>query len=269
MTLVVSWIAYDSRGPSSIYLLSDSRISWRNGSSFDYARKVFGCVNYPDIFAYSGDVLFPSIVLNQIVNIIDSGMLFNEAWDFEEKFNAFYNKIKQVFQQYPSQVKDIVNDSIQIIHASRISDKNFFCRKIRWLKTTGQWTVENSDFKGYSEKIFVIGSGDEEFLDRYLRYNIGDGKVSRAVFHCFYEFLINTKNKTCGGAPQLVGLYRNLSARSFGLIHNEKRYFQGLESNDLTDFNGVEWRNELFENCDGQTMTIKSNAKRQPNPLLR
>ena len=79
MTLLASWLAVDSRAPSAVYIMSDSRISWDNRAFFDYGKKVFGCKNYPDIFGYCGDVLFPSIVLNQIVDIADHGLLFDNS----------------------------------------------------------------------------------------------------------------------------------------------------------------------------------------------
>lgn len=41
MTLLASWIAVDSRKPSSIYILSDSRISWGSAAKFDFGKKVF------------------------------------------------------------------------------------------------------------------------------------------------------------------------------------------------------------------------------------
>jgi hypothetical protein len=266
---MVSWIGVDSRSPASIYVLSDSRISWPNGSSFDYARKVFACTQYPDIFGYCGDVLFPSIVLNQIVDVIDSGMLFKPDWEPEKKFEAFYDKVVSTFASYPSQAQEITASTLEIIHASRDTNKQFFCKKITWTKATGDWSIQSQSLTAHSEKLFVIGSGRDEFIDRYLHYNNGNDKVSRSVFHCFCNTLRNTTDKTYGGAPQLVGLYRIRSGMPFGLIYNNKRYLYGLEADDLADFDKVEWRNELFEICDGKTMTIKAGAQRQPNPLAR
>ena len=92
-------------------------------------------------------------------------------------------------------------------------------------------------------------------------------KTSRALFHCFTDTLTNIKDKYCGGAPQLVGLYRIGNARHYGIIHEKKRYFQGVQIDNLINFDKIEWRNELFEICDGNTMNIKDYAQRQPNPL--
>ena len=268
MTLLISWIGVDSRAPSSIYLLSDSKISWPNGSSFDYARKVFACTQYPDIFGYCGDVLFPSIALNQIIDVIDAGMLFKEHWTSEERFNAFYNKIKSIFSFYPSKVKDITASAIQIIHASRNIDKQFSCRMITWTKSTGEWSTSEKPVTMHSDRLLVLGTGAKEFEERYKDYTL-PSMVSRSVFHCFCDVLRNTTNKTYGGAPQLVGLYRIRYGMPFGIIYDNKRYLYGIEAEDLVDFEKVEWRNELFELCDGQTKAIKSGAQRQPDPLRR
>ena len=52
------------------YIASDSRITWGNNDIFDYCKKVFTCKQFPEIFGYCGDVLFPSIVLSQIAEMI-------------------------------------------------------------------------------------------------------------------------------------------------------------------------------------------------------
>ncbi|WP_353100852.1 hypothetical protein [Myroides odoratus] len=268
MTLLASWLGVDSRKPSSIYIMSDSRISWSTKAKFDYGKKVFGCKNSPDIFGYCGDVLFPSIVLNQIVEIADQGLLFKDDWNCEQKSQAIIEKLIQSFKNYPSEVAGITSDSIQIIHCSRDKDNNFYAEKINWNKSSNKWTVETEEFKDHSDKLFIAGSGKKEFLEKYKKYWVSSNKkTSRALFHCFTDTLSDIKDKFCGGAPQLVGLYRKDNAISFGIIYNKKRYFQGVQVDNLSNFEKIEWRNELFEVCDGQTMKIKDKAQKQPNVL--
>lgn len=269
MTLITSWLGVDSRKPSSIYILSESRISWGNTTHFDYGRKVFGCKNSPDIFGYCGDVLFPSIVLNQLVEIADQGLLFQPNWTCKEKFQAVVDKLIHTFSLYPSEVQNITNDSLQIIHASRDINQNFFCQTIEWRKSTKKWTSSLTEFKGHSDKLLVLGSGSNEFLKKYQEYwASANQKTSRAIFHCFIDTLSDIKDKYCGGSPQLVGLYLIGNTKFIGIIQNNKRYLHGLQVDNLLNLNNVEWRNELFEVCDGKTMKRKSSAQRQPNPLL-
>ena len=53
---------------------------------------------------------------------------------------------------------------------------------------------------------------------------------------------------------------------NFGIISKRKRYFLGMEIPDKSHFDNIEWRNELFEICDGKTMKRKIGAVHQPNP---
>lgn len=273
MTLIASFIGVDGKfprpKPASIYIVSDSRISWGDNAKFDYGRKVFGCKNSPDIFGYCGDVLFPSIVLNQIVDIADQGLLFEPSSTCKQKFQAVVNKLIQIFNNYPKEVQSITADTLQIIHASRDENQMFFCQKMEWWKSTNKWTSGTVEFEDHSDKLFVLGSGRTEFLEKFKKYAESENqKTSRAVFHCFTDTLSTMTDKYCGGAPQLVGLYRIDNAKFFGIIHNKKRYLHGVQVDDLINFNNVEWRNELFEVCDGITMKRNKDAQRQPNPLL-
>ena len=86
MTLIVSWLGVDTHGPTSAYIAGDSRISWNSRTKFDYGKKVFSSKEYPEILAYSGDVLFPSIVLSQIIEMIDSNILFTKSLNCNERY---------------------------------------------------------------------------------------------------------------------------------------------------------------------------------------
>jgi len=269
MTLLASWISVDSRKPSSIYIMSDSRISWSNRAKFDYGKKVFGCKNSPDIFGYCGDVLFPLIILSQITDLADQGLLFKDEYSCEQKSQAVIIRLVESFKNYPKEVENITADNLIIIHCSRNIDNDFYCMKMQWTKRSNNWTGQKVDFQNYSDKLFVVGKGSSEFIEKYKRFWESENKkTSRALFHCFIDTLTNIKDKSCGGAPQLVGLYRIKNARNYGIIYNNKRYFQGVQIDKLNNFDNVEWRNELFEICDGNTMKIKKNAHKQPNTLI-
>ncbi|MBD2294820.1 hypothetical protein H6G06_15345 [Anabaena sphaerica FACHB-251] len=273
MTLLVSWIGIDSRKVASIYIAADSRISWANLANFDHGRKVFAFNKYPDILGYCGDVMFPSIVLGQIVEMADNGLLFKENYKCKQKFEAIKEKLIQIFHKYPHHINGITQDSLQIIHASRESDNctNFFCHLIEWKRDKG-WSGKKLIFPEKSDTLAILGSGAVEFNKNYERYIQGPNKsTSRNVFHCFCDTLFNSKDINCGGAPQLVGIYSKpeSTAKKFGIIKDKKRYLFGSQIDDLINFNNIEWRNDLFELCDGNTMKKFEKAQKQPNQLKR
>ena len=115
MTLLASWIATDTHGPTSAYIVSESRFVWDSSRHFDYGKKVFASRSYPEIFGYAGDVLFPSIVLSQILEMIDLGLIFDENMSCDQKNKIVYEKLCYSFSKYP----DVCgNNPIQIIHLS-------------------------------------------------------------------------------------------------------------------------------------------------------
>jgi hypothetical protein len=273
MTLLTSWIGVDPRGVASIYIASDSRISWGQSAKFDYGRKVFAFNNYPDILGYCGDVLFPSMVLGQIIEMGDNGLLLNEEFDCKQKFEAIKEKLIQIFDKYPHEVSGITNDTLQVIHGSREPNnpRKFFCHIITWRKNIG-WSGEKFDLSGNSRVIFVGGSGKTEFEENYSRYEKGQNKsTSRNVFHSFCDTLFNIKDSACGGSPQLVGIYSKPDsvAKKYGIIKDKNRYLFGSRIDQVHNSDKIEWRNDLFEICDGRTMKKIEKAKSQPNLLKR
>ncbi len=273
MTLLVSWTGVDTHGTASAYIASDSRVTWGNKGHFDHARKVFAFQRCPDILGYCGDVLFPSIVLSQIIEMADRGLLFRSGASCPEKSEAIRGKLVQQFKAYPSFVDGITRDTLQILHVSRdsVDNRQFSCWLIQWNRKAG-WYVESKTLPPQSDVLCSLGSGAKEFAQNFRRYRAGpDHGTSRAVFHCFCDTLFNVQDGQCGGAPQLVGLYRKPQAPaiSYGIITRGRRYFLGAIVDQDVDFAAVEWRNDLFELCDGQTMKKLDGAQAQPDHLRR
>lgn len=273
MTLLVCWAGIDTHGTSSLYMASDSRISWKDSAQFDYARKVFAFSNWPDVLGYCGDVLFPSIAIGQIVELADAGLLFSENFSPKQKFQAIVDKLNDLFRQYPALHSGLSENSLSIIHGSRAPDnnKNFFSHTIRWSEAKG-WHGEDRAMPAASDVLFALGSGANEFTEGLGRYRSGPTKdTSRAVFHCFCDTLANTREPTVGGAPQLVGIIRKpkSTAITFGVISKGRRTFLGAHIDNLRNFDTVPWRNENFELCAGATMQRLPNAQAQPDPMRR
>lgn len=272
MTLLASWIGVDTHGPTSAYMVSDSRISWGSNRRFDYGKKVFASSQYPEIFGYAGEVLFPSIVLSQLIEMIDTGILFTLKMTCQEKHATVFEKLCHSFSKYP---EDCVPHPIQILHISRdtLFEKYpaFSCCLFSWTAKSG-WCCKNIEVPGESGVLCVLGSGSKEFTPNYERYCAGTNNgTSRNVFHCFIDTLFNSADPTCGGPPQLVGIYRKpgSNATNFGIIYKNKRYLLGMELPNGVSYDKIEWRNEFFEIADGITKRKNDTAASQPDPLRR
>lgn len=273
MTLLASWIGIDTHGPASAYIVADSRISWDREKYFDYGKKVFASKRFPEIFGYAGDVLFPSIVLSQVLEMIDSELLFNDMASCDEKNKIVFEKLLYAFSKYPDAYG---NNPIQIIHISRDTIVNgypaFHHYLLTWSRKKG-WEQHKKTIPKQSELLHVLGSGSTEFKQNYNeRYQLGNNRsTSRNVFHCFIDTLNNIKDWRCGGPPQLVGIYRKpfTAAQNFGILFNGKRFFLGTEIPKDSSLSQIEWRNEFFELCNGDSKKILKGATRQIDPLRR
>ena len=272
MTLVASWIGIDTHGPSSAYIVSDSRISWDGGYIYDYGKKVFASKQYPELFGYAGDVLFPSIVLSQIIEMIDSGLLFRDNMTCAEKNKIIYEKLRYSFAKYPTLAG---LKAIQIIHISRDTTferyPQFHHYQMTWSSKT-DWECEEKPIPPSSGLLFVLGTGKKEFDENYKLYQDGKNRsTSRNVFHCFITTLDKIKCKACGGAPQLVGIYRRpcTNGNNYGIIYKGKRYYLGMEVPKEAQYDNIEWRNENFELCGGQSKRRLEEADRREDPLRR
>lgn len=265
MTTLISWVGVDPRGASSIYLASDSRISWGNANSWDTGRKLFASRTQPEIFGYCGDVTFPVQVLGQLIEQIDNSLLFDGGDLFCRKVNKVSDYVKASFIGYP---KDHQRE-FQILYASRNHDgmaSEFCISKISWNPRNG-WRITNLNIPEHSGLIEGVGSGSESLKDWYIKWQASDSKrTSRSVFSAFCQSLKCGADPLSGGAPQLIGIYRKGVGRSFGIIYEGRRYLNGREVNSVAGLGCIEWRNKLFERCDGETMELLKRAQPQPYP---
>lgn len=272
MTLLVSWAGVDTHGTSSAYIASDSRVTWDGLGTFDHGRKVYALQSSPDILGYCGDVLFPSIVLSQIVDMANQGLLFAAGANSKDRFEAIKEKLVQQFHRYPNMIPAIAADTLQVFHISRSFDgREFAGWRVDWHRAQG-WSVQEMQFPSSSGVMFALGSGAQEFRANMARYATGkNSDTSRNVFHCFCDALANTQVAGVGGAPQLVGIYRKPGsvAMPYGIITGKQRFFAGALVERGKPLDVVEWRNDLFELCDGDTMQRRPEAQPQPDPLRR
>lgn len=268
MTLLVCWAGVDTHGTASTYIASDSRYSKGDKHTYDFGRKVFACKKWPDIFGYCGDVLFPSVALGQIVALADENLLFSESHTAEKKLSIVVEKLNNLLSGYPDEEFGLSANGLSIIHASRVDGKNgkFSCNRIN-LTTNKTWQASKVEMPSHSKVLFSAGSGKHSFDAKYYNYEQGvNSKTSRNVFHSFCDTLASNQDPTVGGAPQLVGLIRKPGSCgvNYGIIHESKRYFLGAHIDNARSFEKINWRNELFELCDGSTTKRFLHAQKQP-----
>jgi len=265
MTSMVAWIGVDSHGPASVYLASDSRISWSATSTWDYGRKLFASRRCPDILGYVGDVLFPSQVLGQIVEHTDAALLFYPDTPSVEKFKKICEVIRECFERYPRQNKKAFTVVFATRESSRLSSR-FRVASLR-CDPAKAWQTQWHDLPERSGLIRSLGSGRESVEKWYHRWlNTAHKRTSRSVFSAFCDSLHSGEDRRSGGPPQLVGIYRIGPARTFGTIYHGQRFLFGLPAKDLADPETIEWRNSLFERCDPQSLERLDDAQKHRAP---
>ncbi|MEZ8719074.1 hypothetical protein [Vibrio splendidus] len=268
MTTLLSWTGVDTHGPASIYIASDSRISWGISNTWDVGRKVFSSKNRPEIFGYCGSVFFPIQILGQLTELIDSEMFFLDEEPFSEKLEKIRLAVEHSYNNLPKSQKG----SCRILYASRVGLKmrsSFHVAEI----TISATAVTSTEIALPEQSGIIVSAGSgkaalrkwhEEWVGLADKDPHQSGRTSRNVFSAFCDSLTAKDDPFSGGAPQLVGLYRNGPANNFGIIHNSKRFLNGLEVGDINLMNNIEWRNDLFERCCGDSMQIMNKAQRQP-----
>ena len=265
MTSLIAWIGVDSRGQSSAYLASDSRVSWGQYTSWDTGGKLFASSCFPEIFGYWGDVTFPSQILPHTLEQIDKNLLIQKDDTVDQKISKIFKCIQNDFQDYPEKVKR----GFEILYFSRESfgmNSKFHLSIFKWDKIN-KWNFEKVALPQRSGLVNYTGSGARSIHEWYMRWqNTEVKKTSRAVFSAFCDALNSGEDPYTGGAPQLVGIYREGAGLKFGIIHDNKRYINGKKVEQNENINVLEWRNCLFERCDGNSMRVLQNAQRQPKP---
>jgi hypothetical protein len=265
MTSLAAWVAVDSRGETAAYLASDSRVSWGPNQKWDTGRKVFACQRHPDLFGYCGDVVFPSKILGKIVEFADLGALFDPTDTAADKFSRVVTMVKNSFNDYPANVPL----PFTMVHWSRQNSgvpSDFELRTLSWNRADG-WREESIKLPQGSTLALTLGSGKNAVEKSYQRWKeSSSGGTSRAVFSAFCDALASESDPLSGGAPQLVGVYRQGFGRAFGVVWKGTAYLYGEPASLLSDPTTLEWRNELFERCDPATLRRLPSAQPQPRP---
>ncbi len=115
MTSLAAWVGVDSRGISSLYFVSDSRITWdRSRTAWNFGKKLFASKTTGDVFGYCGDVLFPVIFLGQLQSLLDSSILFDGTETPLQRHKLVAKMVEDSLDTFPNEERS----DFAIIHGA-------------------------------------------------------------------------------------------------------------------------------------------------------
>jgi len=268
MTSLIAWIAVDQRAPSALYMASDSRISWGSERArWDAGRKLFNCRQYPEIFGYAGDVVFPSLVLGQITDIADAGLLYRSEDNADQRHQKFLTAVKASFdRRHNANISDFC-----ILHGSREfsgSKSQFKLWNLSFSAAQRSWEDQTIIVPtNRSVLLTTIGTGSSSVKTHNLNWNASEqGGTSRAIFSAFCDSVRSHEDPMSGGVPQLVGMYHTRMPQVFGIVQSGRRYVHGFPVSSEVESDSIEWRDELFQRIDGRTLRVLAGAQRHARP---
>ena len=272
MTTLASWGGVDSRRRSSLYLVSDSRISGLRsgsreiaGSISDEAQKVFACLNEPHIFGYSGWADYSAIALAELVGVIDGTRFFNPI-DSPRRRQA---KIQLWLRDRLLRHRGFGPPMpFSIAHGMREGARmqsRFHLWVSDWTPITG-WSTKKKYMRGESVLLYSTGSGKTRLRTRNQAWKDSEiGKKSRGVYGAFCEALRSGADPQSKGPPQLVGLFDRGYGQYFGVVYGDQLYLKGRRiENDIPP--GIQWFNETFEIVEPHSKRLAKDRQRQPKP---
>lgn len=276
MTLLISWAGVDTHGPSSVYIATDSRISWGGGKYFDGSIKTFTTKIVPAIIGYCGDSPAALMAIYQCAEVIDRVGIknINHELSLYEIKAVFQDVLGSGYSSYPKG-HEYFAGLIEIIVAVKFQSK--FHVGVFSLDRNGKFNFEEFDMPGQRSGLITSrGSGKIKFDENLQRYlsKIENRNTSRTVFHAFVDSIKNDPNPGVGGAPQVVGIYRKKNSLGLviGLVFNDECYMMGQRVSRVTLEKGIEverWFNENFELTNPHSKSRHKDAQIQPDQLRR
>lgn len=283
MTTLIAWAAIDDRETSAVYMASDSRISWRENDVWDNGRKIFASEKFPEILGYTGDALFCTQVLSQVIAFIDSCAPLSQMMKLDVKFDYVGGLIERAFESYP---KQFCLPNFSILYLTRLG-KTWGACTFAWTAQEG-WQTKNihripmtwaevHELDSFvvtqaSAVIFVSdGSGGEKFRSFYNNSQwIAKLPIySRGIFGAFTDFIDSASDSKTGGKPQISGLYREFEAKKIGFADGDQRFLYGILVSPSDYQAEMRWVNRTFENCHPLSGDRLPGEQRQPAPYAK
>lgn len=268
MTLVASWVAMDDNKkgklPASLYLASDSRITYLNvhGTPVEHRddmQKIFISKMHPEMFAICGDYFSCRKIVKNLVGKIDSDI---EAIGNNSSIDEKVLFLKAYFYKHIN----IIKYRSVILYATKVKTELYL---YRFFLGNNEVDVIPVSLGKLSQVVARDGSGEDDFYDEWIKFNkntqaFNEADTSRGAFRCIFEAINNIEDQFVGGRMQAAVLYRGHKApHPIGIYYGNDCYLFGKVHVAETD-NGIEYRNSEFEIVDPKTGKIANGAQRQP-----
>lgn len=266
MTTLIAWLGVDSRGPTSMYFASDSRVSWDGRPGvWDCGQKLFASNAQPEIFGFTGYVNLPASILSKACTQIDRGLRSpNDEASIEGRVDWLYRLVKREVDLHPSWRNEDFNIFYGVRVGAGMPDRSaFHLQLFAWDSANTTLTEAALPIPSCSSVLRTAGSG-KECLDKVCNAweRSDQGNTSRTMFSAFCDALKSGKDPMSGGEPQLVGLYRRGTGKIFGVVTERGPSFQGQLDSALFQVTDIEWRDSLFQRVDAHGRLLK---KAQPH----
>lgn len=263
MTTLGAWISHTQAGQQALYFVSDSRITWGSRERrWDAGRKIFVPYDEPHILGYCGDVVFPSLVLGQLVSAIDQKILFAPDASPSMKQDTIFNCLRT---SWAARCKT-PDFSFQILHAMRVTpwpNPSFSLWQIEYRADDQAWSSVEIPLNSTTSHLVLLGTGKQSASDQITRWGSSDvGGTSRSIFSAIHDSIKSGSDPLSGGSPQIAALYTALKPQTIGFVHDGKHYLHGLQLLPGDALSNIEWRDSLFQRIDPITMKVIKDARR-------
>jgi hypothetical protein len=269
VTSLISWYGTDPHGVTSMYIASDSQVTYANANGIivnkEHRRKVFWATATRDIFGYCGSA-DAEFTLDALCVELESG----QHWTAETPAADRANRVVQYLNSFCKRS----TLPLRILHGSAVGHRrrDMVFSHFEYVQDGGCISYQKHPIAlGAPSGVLAIrGSGNTPVSTAVLDWDRSEhGRTSRAIFSAFCDAIASHSDPYTGGAPQLVGLFARGTVEPHGVLYNEAAFFQGVEIKGASDriALGIEWRNPLFERCAPDTLARVLGAQRHCRPI--
>jgi hypothetical protein len=256
MTAIIAWSTFDGHeeGPASLYLASDSRISRElPGGGWDVLgdshQKIFASEQTADIFGFCG----PIEGVEKVVRLLrESAVRMRESKGYGPGSETEYSS--DIFEAALAEGAEALRSGVQIFHGYRFKGRRFGLAQVR-ATSDGQFARIDYSLPDKGGLLFREGLGAQmvqKSQEEYFDTEAESKGFSRWLWMSFHESLERNPHPTCGGAPQLAGLYTRGPGITLGVCFKGIGYVSGKQRN----CDDIEYRDVLFQRVDARGVRL-------------